>query len=106
MGTRLVINKFIDGDWNVICDTCGRKRKRSQCTLSLIPDMPNVLVCTDTCLDIQNPQYFVRGVPDIQTVPDSRSDSDGNVVGYIGVAPYTGPITAADLITNGVTSDQ
>lgn len=102
MSRRQVINKYIPGDWNVICDVCGRKRKASQCTLQMIREMPNVYVCTDTCLDEYNPQLYVRGVPDPQIVPIIRDDSDSNIRGFVAVAPYTGPITADQLRTNGV----
>ncbi len=103
VANRKVINKYIIGSWNVICDVCGRKRKNFQCVMTQIPESPNLFVCADTCVDKHNPQYDVRGVPDPQVVPVVRNDSPSNVVGFQGDPPfYTGPITGANLQTNGV----
>jgi hypothetical protein len=57
------------GDYNVICDKCGMKRKASECRL----DWQNLFVCRG-CFDIRNPQDFVVGIPDIQTVEIARPD--------------------------------
>lgn len=102
MSSKRIVEKYLPGDWNVICDLCGIKRKASQCTMQMIPEMPNMFVCTDTCLDKHNEQYDVRGVEDHVNVPIVRDDSPSNSVGFVAVAPYTGPITAAQLQTNGV----
>ena len=58
------------GNWNVICDFCGRKRKASECRMT----WDNFFVCADTCWQPRHPQDFVRGVADDQTVPVVRSD--------------------------------
>jgi hypothetical protein len=71
--------------------------------MQMIPESPNLFVCTDTCLDKHNQQQDVRGVVDSQVVPIVRNDSPSNVVGFQGDPPfYSGPITAANLQTNGV----
>jgi hypothetical protein len=62
---------FKPGDWNVICDRCGLKKKRSQCRMT----WDNLLVCSDTCWESRHPQDFVRGRVDSQRVPISRPDS-------------------------------
>jgi hypothetical protein len=99
---RKTINTYIDGAWNVICDICGSKRKNFQCVMTQIPESPNLFVCKDTCVDKHNAQYDVRGVTDQQVVPIVRNDSNSNTSGFVAVSPYTGPITAAQLQTNGV----
>ena len=58
------------GDYNVICDKCGMKRKASQCRMN----WENLLVCADTCYEPRHPQDFVVGIPDIQTVEIARPD--------------------------------
>lgn len=57
------------GDYNFICDKCGMKRKASTGRLQ----WDNLFVCPG-CFDIRNPQDFVRGIPDDQTVPIARPD--------------------------------
>ena len=57
------------GDYNAICDKCGMKRKAS----TLSRDWQGLRLCPQ-CFDTRNPQDFVRGVEDNQTVPWSRSD--------------------------------
>jgi hypothetical protein len=61
------IEKYIQGDWNVICDFCGRKMKRSQVRYT----WENFLVC-------RHPQDFVIAKRDIQRVPDARPDNASN----------------------------
>ena len=58
------------GDYNVICDKCGRKRYASQCRLN----SDNLFVCSDTCWEPEHPQESVRGIPDYQGVPIARPD--------------------------------
>lgn len=58
------------GDWNVMCDRCGMKRRASQCRLN----WQNLLVCSDTCWEPRHPQDFVRAIPDDQSVPIARPD--------------------------------
>ena len=57
------------GDWNVICDKCGFKRKASECRMQ----WDNLFVCKE-CFDVRHPQDSVRGVPDYQAVPIARPD--------------------------------
>ena len=63
---------FEPGAWNVICDMCGRKRKNYECRMNY----NNLLVCSDTCWEPQHPQDFVSSIPDDQSVPDPRPDSN------------------------------
>ena len=57
------------GDWNIVCDRCGRKRKASDCRIT----WDNLYVCADTCWMPRHPQDFVVGIPEDQTVPIARS---------------------------------
>lgn len=77
---------FVLGDWNVICDRCSRKRKRSQCDKT----WDNLIVCRDGCWEPRHPQDFARAIADDPSVPDPRPDDDSD--------PEDGPtITADDL---------
>lgn len=58
------------GDYNVICDVCGRKFKASTCKLK----WNNMLACS-VCFEERNPQDFVKGVADDQRVPLARPEA-------------------------------
>ncbi len=61
-----------EGDFNRICDQCGRKRKASDTR----KQWDGLIVCADgDCFDARHPLDFVRGRRDKQTVPDPRPDS-------------------------------
>ena len=57
------------GKWHVICDRCGRKRYNTEVS----KEWTNLIVCSDTCLDMRNPQDFVKPRNDPQTVSPIRS---------------------------------
>ena len=61
---------YAEGQWNVRCSECGRKIKSSQA----YKRWDNLWVC-ETCFEVRNPQDFVRGIKDDQSVPFSTSDS-------------------------------
>jgi hypothetical protein len=68
------IKKWLHSDWNVICDVCGRKRKRSQCVLAYASgDIAVIMSCIDGCADYRHP---LNSPPplifDAQPVPDAR----------------------------------
>lgn len=65
MGKRDYYKK---GDYNVICDRCGAKFKASECEL----EWDNLFVCKKNCWEVRQPQDFVRGRIDDQTVPIAR----------------------------------
>lgn len=71
------------GDWNATCDQCGRGFKFS----SLRKRWDNAWTC-DACWEIRQPQDFVRGVKDDQSVPVGR--------------PRIGLPTPGFFFTNGV----
>ncbi len=60
---------YADGQYNFICDQCGKKRKSKD----MRKQWDGLQVCP-TCFDPRNPQDFVRGVQDNQSVPISRPD--------------------------------
>ena len=61
---------FAPGDFNRICDQCGRKCKASNTK----KQWDGLIVCLD-CYDPRHPQDFVRGRRDKQRVPDPRPSS-------------------------------
>jgi hypothetical protein len=58
---------FKDGNWNFTCDLCGRKNKSGAAMFT----WNGLYVCRHH-KEIRNPQDFLRGVKDDQTVPWSR----------------------------------
>ena len=60
-----------NGDWNAVCYECGRKRKAS----TLLRNWQGYFVCPEHW-EARQPQDFVRGVPDVQTVPWSQPYND------------------------------
>ncbi|MEY2875590.1 MAG: hypothetical protein RLZZ373_2961 [Pseudomonadota bacterium] len=70
-GNRMVqkgpADHWVHGDWNARCDECYLKQKASQMFLR----WDNCRVCF-RCIEIRNPQDFVRGVPDNQAPPWTR----------------------------------
>lgn len=60
-------NYVVLGDYNVICDRCGFKYKASECKM----EWDNLFVCSP-CWETKQPQYFIKGVADKQTVPLAR----------------------------------
>lgn len=57
---------FKDGDWNSVCQQCGKKFKFSK----LKKQWDGILACPK-CYDYRHPQEFVRSKPDKQNVPDT-----------------------------------
>ena len=69
------MSKFVSGDHNVICDTCGLQYKRSETRLN----WKRLLQCEE-CYDVKHPQLLVRGRIDHISVdiarPESYNDDD------------------------------
>lgn len=63
--------KFVSGDWNFICDSCGQKKKASVGKLR----WDGFRVCPD-CFEMRHPQDFLRARVDNQSVPWSRPKAD------------------------------
>ena len=58
---------YLEGQWNFYCDLCGAKNKSSDG----VKTWDNFQVCRHH-KEVRNPQDFVRGIKDNQTVPWSR----------------------------------
>jgi hypothetical protein len=58
------------GTWNATCSLCGSKYKANE----LKKHWTGWYRCTD-CWEPRQPQDFVRGVQDVQTVPWSQPES-------------------------------
>lgn len=71
---------YVPGEWNVICDQCGRKYKASK----LQRRWDGLMVCQDDW-ETRHPQDFVRAVKDSPALPYTRPEpTDGAVsVTYI-----------------------
>ena len=62
---------YRNGDWNAICDACGKEFKASQ----LKRRWDGFLVC-DKDWETRHPQDFVRGVADTQAPPFTRPEAE------------------------------
>lgn len=67
--------KWLRGNYNVICDRCGRKFKRTQVKF----EWDYLLVC-DECWEPRQPQDLLRAIPDPQTVPIARPEAPDQFV--------------------------
>lgn len=77
-------DNYKHGDYNIICDYSGFKIKRSEAGLTW-----DGRIVRKDFFYIRHPQDYVEGVPDDQTVPDSRTEGRDRFI--------TTPITAEDL---------
>jgi hypothetical protein len=77
---------YREGDWNAACSMCGRKRKASE----MVQNWQGLWRCPEHN-EPRQPQDFVRGVQDIQTVPWAQRETDINVQ----VCSYNG---ASDIV--------
>lgn len=66
---------YIKGDWNAICDVCGRKMKASQ----LKKRWDGVMVCS-VDWEPRHPQDFVRGVADFQAPVFTRPEQEDTFI--------------------------
>lgn len=62
---------YAPGDWNVRCWECGGKYKASE----LVQHWQGYFVCV-RCYEPRQPQDFVAGTQDVQTVPWSQPQTD------------------------------
>lgn len=72
------------GEWNAICDRCGAKFKSGEMRM----EWDNLWVCKE-CWEPRQPQDFVRGLKDDQTVPISRPPGEDKFI--------TGEVKPEDL---------
>ena len=65
------------GDYNALCDRCGRKYKASQLRLT----WDNLRVCSSNkCYEERHIADFFKGRPDNQSVPWTRPDDDSGEI--------------------------
>lgn len=77
-------NYFKIGSWNVICDICGKKRKREEVKKT----WDGFLACTITCFDPKHPNDYPRRIyADGLPVPDARPRPEAASWIYL---PYPG----------------
>ena len=69
-------HNFKIGDYNAICDRCGFKYKASQ----LQKERHTKLFVCKSCWDIRNPQDFLKGYSDKQTVAIARPEAPDEFV--------------------------
>ncbi|CAB4216902.1 hypothetical protein UFOVP1590_14 [uncultured Caudovirales phage] len=60
---------YLKGSWSCVCDRCGVEYKSGE----LQKEWNGLMTCSN-CFEQRQPQDFVRGVADIQTVPWSRDE--------------------------------
>jgi len=70
-----------NGDWNAICDACGHKYKFSQLKLR----WDGLYVCSYDW-EPRQPQDYVKGVRDNQSVPVSRPQAPDQFVRIFNVS--------------------
>lgn len=103
--SRKAIDKWVRGDWLVICDICGKKKHVSQTTLSYSTgDIPSVIACLDGCADYRQP---LNDPPplifDAQPVPDARPDAtENNNDAYTQSLIVSSMMYWGYLVTNGM----
>lgn len=49
-------NHYINGAWNVICDSCGFKKKNFE----VRKRWDGLIVCADTCWETDHPQKYIK----------------------------------------------
>jgi hypothetical protein len=67
---------YSHGNWDVLCDDCGRKYKASD----LLKRWDGLMVCKQYCYEERHPQDFVRGATDKISVPWSRPENQDQFV--------------------------
>ncbi len=63
--------RFVSGDWNAVCDSCGFQFKASQ----LKRRWDGFMVCSKD-YETRHPQDFVRAFPESHPIPFSRDPVD------------------------------
>lgn len=77
-------NRYDKGDWEALCDVCGRKYKASK-----LKQRWDGLMCCPQDWEIRQPQDFVRGVPDPQLVPWVRTEPTDQFVPFLYTYTYS-----------------
>lgn len=83
-------NYYKSGLWNVICDSCGFKKKSNEVRRR----WDGLYVCADTCWETDHPQKFLRVQEGVIAPPFVRTDPDPT---YIPVCYIYESASYADL---------
>lgn len=78
-------NYFAGGDWNAVCSECGRKRKASQ----LVKNWQGLYRCPEHN-EPRQPQDFVRGVKDDQSVPWAQLPAGKDTTKFVSICTLNG----------------
>ena len=70
-------NFYSKGQWNFFCDLCGAKEKSG----NGVKTWDNFYVCK-WHKEVRNPQDFLKGVKDDQTVPWARPEATDHFLTY------------------------
>lgn len=76
---------FAPGDWNAVCSECGRKRKASQ----LEKNWQGLYRCPEHN-EPRQPQDFVRGVKDDQSVPWAQLPASASTKKFVASCTING----------------
>jgi hypothetical protein len=93
-------NKWNPRDYNVICDICGKKRKRSECTMAYGGgNIPVVMSCRDGCADKRQP---LNDPPPIifdgRPVRDARPEAVDTFVGPVNSIYFIGKLNPTWIV--------
>lgn len=85
---------YIKGDWNAVCDECGRRFRASQ----LKKRWDGLMVCSQD-YEVRHPQDFVRAKADNQLVPWIKREVSDVFIGGSGVSGIAGFAISGSMIT-------
>lgn len=60
---------YIAGDYYLLCDVCGFKKRRSECAKR----WDGAMVCADSCYEERHPLDLIQPSPERQNVIDARN---------------------------------
>ena len=86
--------RYDRGDWNALCDVCGRQLKAS----ALRQRWDGLKTCDDDW-EPRQPQDFVRGVADYQAPPWTRPEPSNQFVPVVTIYTPDGQLPI-DLVTS------
>ena len=86
--------RYDSGDWNAICDSCGKKLKASL----LLKRWDGLMVCKSDW-EPRQPQDFVRAKADLQAPKWTRPESPD-----VFITSYN-QLTATPVLVNSITLD-
>lgn len=89
--TQSNIPAWLSRNNNVICDVCGRKRKRSECHMAYgTGTLPVVMSCRDGCADYNHPlNYPPPVIFDGRPVADARPEQQTQYITTINPSGMT-----------------